>query len=548
MAKSGPNYPAIAGKALLGAVGGLGLAVAIGHGPQEWVAGAVLGFGAVFGAFVGTHAAHDARKMTLLAQVRKKTDEATRHQALGKLERAELLWQEVLELLQEALGQGDLQTLNSLYSLGKVQQLAGRFERAEASYRKALPLYAQLVEARHPSLVQCHRDLAATLERLERYPEALAEAERALDLDGSLGNRLLAARLHTANGNEQAATEHYRRFLETAPDETADSLMVKNLLASSYAREQRFPEATELLKSLLLQLKGKEHPHRTVEVEAILTLAEVRLAQGASKDVEPLCLAGLKVLQHHVGPHDRLLTRLFAAYRTGRERSGAGLKDHDLLKLFSEEEREKARDTLKANPEWVNNKDKTGWTALQWAAFLYREDLLRWLLRNGARPDNYEASSTLGPIHVAAAWGKLSALEALLDAGVDVNSLGPGGLTPLLYSVRQGKTEITRQLVVRGADPRQADAQGRTPLHYAAAAGHLELAEYLLGRGVDLHARAAGGLTPLHQAARFGQGPVVELLLLHKADRELRDDEGRTASDLAGSAGHGLLVKAMASP
>ena len=546
MGKSGPNYAAIAGKALLGAVGGVGLAVAIGHGPLEWVAGGVLGFGAVVGALVGIHAAHDARKLTLLAQVRKKTDEATRHQALGKLESAEQRWQEVLELLEAALGERDLQTLNALYSLGKVQQLGGRFDRAEASYRKALPLYGQLVDARHPSLVQCHKDLAATLERLGRYPEALAEAERALELDGSLAHRLLVARLQTENGNDQAAMEHYRRFLEAAPNEDADSLMVKNLLASSYAREQRYPEATELLKSLLLQLKGQEHPYRTVEVEAILGLAEVRLAQGAVKDVEPLCLAGLKVLQHHVGPHDRLLTRLFTAYRAGREKSGAGLKDHDLLKLFSEEERETARDALKANPEWVNNKDKTGWTALQWAAFLFREDLLRWLLRNGARPDNYEASSTLGPIHVAAAWGKLSALEALLDAGVDINSVGPGGLTPVLYSVRQGRSEITRQLVVRGADPQRADAQGRTPLHYAAAAGHLEVAEYLLGRGVDLHARAAAGRTPLHLAAAAGQGALVELLLLHKADQALRDDQGRTASELAGAAGHALLVKAMA--
>lgn len=545
MRKSAPNYAAIAVKAAVGAVLGAGVAVAAGHSPLEWAAGGVLGFGVVFGALVSVHAAGDAKKLKALTHARKQAEEATTAQALGKLDKAERLWQEVLTIHEQALGENDLQTLSTIHSLANVQRLAGAFEKAQTLYRRALPLYGRLVAADHPALVQCHKDLAATLERLNLLPEAIEQAEKALAVEGAASTRSLVARLHTAAGQDRSAIEHYKLLLEAAPPDQAETLNEQGLLAACYVRERMHAEATEMLKDLLLKLKKVESPNRQLEAEAFLNLAESRLAQGIAKDAEPLALTGLKVVQAYVGPSDRLLGRLFAAYREGREKTGAGLKENDLLVLFSEPDREKARAVLKANPEWVNLKDKTGWGPLQWAAFLNREDLLKWLLRNGARPDNYDAKTVLGPIHVAAAWGKLSALESLLDAGADIDSPGPGGLTPLCYSAQQGRAEVARQLVVRGARPGRADDQGRTALHHAAAAGHREVVENLLAQGADLQACTAKGRTALHEAAWQGQGAVVELLLAHQADPQQPDGEGRSALALAELAGHSLLVKTM---
>jgi len=547
MVKAGPNYAIITLKALVGAALGAGVAYGIHHGPLEAGLGAVIGGSLVFGVSVGTHAVNDTKKLAALAQARTRSEQAGSAQALGKLDRAEKLWREVLALHEKWLGAKDLQTLATTCSLANVLRRANKLEEAQALYARTIEIYAQRPDKDIPSLVLCHKELALTLETLGRHGEALQHAQKALELQDDPATRITVARLHTALSQDQEAISHYRHVADSLQPETNPELLaVKNSLAACYAREKMYPEATALLKDLLLKLKAAETPNRLQEVEAFLGLAEIRLAQGAAKDVEPLTVAGLKVLQNHLGPQAQLLKRLLGLYRTGREQTGAGAQDSDWLILFASEERERPRDVLRENVAWVNNTDKTGWSPLQWACFLSREDLLKWLLRNGARPDPGESNTVMGPIHVAAAWGKMSAIEVLLEAGVPLESKGPSGWTPLLYSCHQGRTEVARQLILRGADPRQTDRAGRTPLHLAAAGDHLSLAEYLLTLEVDKQARTTSGRTPLHLAAANGQGSLVELLLAHQVDRELTDEQGLTAAQLAEAAGHALLVKAMA--
>ena len=75
-----------------------------------------------------------------------------------------------------------------------------------------------------------------------------------------------------------------------------------------------------------------------------------------------------------------------------------------------------------------------------------------------------------------------------IDRNYQLNELilAQGGLTPLLYAVRQGYKESTEALLKAGADLNQPSAgDGTTPLLMAVINGHFDLAKSLLEKGAD---------------------------------------------------------------
>jgi ankyrin repeat protein len=74
-----------------------------------------------------------------------------------------------------------------------------------------------------------------------------------------------------------------------------------------------------------------------------------------------------------------------------------------------------------------------------------------------------------------------------------------GGLTPLLFAVRQGHTESVRALLEAGADINQVSAGDHTsPLLMATINGHFDLAKELLAKGADPKLASDAGATPLY--------------------------------------------------
>ena len=114
------------------------------------------------------------------------------------------------------------------------------------------------------------------------------------------------------------------------------------------------------------------------------------------------------------------------------------------------------------------------------------------------------------PIHDAARDGDIAGVEALLDAGVDVNA---------------------------------KEENGMTPLHYAAQYGRKEIVELLIDEGAEVNAKDEDGWTPLHEAAHYGRKEIVELLIASDAEVNAKDNDGRTPLDFAGGATAELLLK-----
>lgn len=109
------------------------------------------------------------------------------------------------------------------------------------------------------------------------------------------------------------------------------------------------------------------------------------------------------------------------------------------------------------------------------------------LLRPPVDPDAANASGYT-PLAMAAAWGNVKAVQALLAAGASPAHATRSryNSSPLMESTRGGYTAIARQLLDAGADVNQPDRYGDHALNWATYFGHLELVKLLVERGSRL--------------------------------------------------------------
>ncbi len=80
----------------------------------------------------------------------------------------------------------------------------------------------------------------------------------------------------------------------------------------------------------------------------------------------------------------------------------------------------------------------------------------------------------------AAMGTHLDVIDALLEAGANVNAHAFDGATALTTATLWNQPEAVRRLLARGADPEITDADGWTALAIARARGYADIAELLL--------------------------------------------------------------------
>ena len=97
-----------------------------------------------------------------------------------------------------------------------------------------------------------------------------------------------------------------------------------------------------------------------------------------------------------------------------------------------------------------------------------------------------------------------------VDRNYSLNELivAHGGLTPLLYAVRQGFDESTAALLKAGADVNKASAgDGTPPLLMAIINGHFDIAKTLIDHGADVAVTSAQGVGPLFAVLNIEWAP-----------------------------------------
>lgn len=133
------------------------------------------------------------------------------------------------------------------------------------------------------------------------------------------------------------------------------------------------------------------------------------------------------------------------------------------------------------NLEYMDHK---GRTLLHWAAITNQDArVLQELLQQGMDINSAKNAFKLTPLYIAARDGNLRAVDALINAGADVNYVCRNGATALFVACENGHLEAVKYLIAAGADVNAACNNGATPLSIAILRKHNAIAELLKAAG-----------------------------------------------------------------
>ncbi|MGB0681537.1 MAG: ankyrin repeat domain-containing protein [Magnetovibrionaceae bacterium] len=238
---------------------------------------------------------------------------------------------------------------------------------------------------------------------------------------------------------------------------------------------------------------------------------------------------------------------------------------------------------IEAGADVGPRENRFGNTALIWAARAADPVSIRAILSAGADPDEADTKDGLTPLIHAAGNSRptrLFAVEALIEAGAQVNKSADDGFTPLMSAARIGDGSVVSALLGAGADADARSEDGRSALTLATSTGNASLVRLLLDRevtvlgsdvlaavdsgerealarlleaGGPVDARDGSGQTALMRAAKIGHTDIIALLLLHGAEINAGDERtGATALMFAANRGLAdvvdVLLRAGADP
>lgn len=129
--------------------------------------------------------------------------------------------------------------------------------------------------------------------------------------------------------------------------------------------------------------------------------------------------------------------------------------------------------------------------------------------------------------------GNLPMVRVLIEAGAEINASDERGWTALMkaaYNAEQdrGFADVVQALIDAGANVEAPIGYGIRPLMLAAGYGETAVVETLLRAGADVMARNDGGLTALMMVKQKHYVDVINVL--HEAEREAGVGEGSCSS------------------
>lgn len=118
---------------------------------------------------------------------------------------------------------------------------------------------------------------------------------------------------------------------------------------------------------------------------------------------------------------------------------------------------------LAASPGLINQPGPDGWMPLQVASYGDHENIVRFLIENGADVNKPNWSGWT-PLHWAYTEG---IARMLLERGAHASKSGYDGITPLHMAFRRGNKDVARVLLEYGARTDARNADGKTPQQVA---------------------------------------------------------------------------------
>ncbi len=148
------------------------------------------------------------------------------------------------------------------------------------------------------------------------------------------------------------------------------------------------------------------------------------------------------------------------------------------------------KEMLKVNPWLLESTDTCNQTALLWAASKGYNNIVDYLIQQGAKIDILShaiTSSEFGmtPFHWAAKGGHLKVMQQLLKVGADPCLRSGDGSEPLHYAAEQDNVEVVAQLLQSGVDPKSLTNANIQPLLIAMIFNNVGVVRQLLALGIE---------------------------------------------------------------
>ncbi len=178
--------------------------------------------------------------------------------------------------------------------------------------------------------------------------------------------------------------------------------------------------------------------------------------------------------------------------------------------------------------------DHTGGTLLHWGSRMGHMELVRFLLKEGARIDPHDEDGRT-PLIEASFNGHAEIVDLLLKSGAEVDARTRYGRTALMNACGEGHTAVVELLVAAGADvnAKVPAYQNWTPLMFASEHGHSDTIQALLAAGAAVNTLDSGNSTALMFACYSRNLEAVKVLLRAGANINAVNGRGETALNFA---------------
>jgi non-specific serine/threonine protein kinase/serine/threonine-protein kinase len=237
------------------------------------------------------------------------------YRTLGLYDEAEPHARRALEIHRTALGEEDLETLESVTNLASTHWELGRFEEAEALYRQNLETLRRVVGEDDPDTLTMGYNVAGILVKQARpaeaqpiFEEVLRAQRRVLghDHEDTLQSLNGLAAVHHLQGRYDEALPLYVEALQRRRRalgvEHRDTVASMNNLAALHDKLRRFDEAEALYREALetnREVRGESHPATLKNMNSLSTLYS---KQGRFDEAESLVRYALEVRRRELGP------------------------------------------------------------------------------------------------------------------------------------------------------------------------------------------------------------------------------------------------------